>query len=76
MLGRDGGFAQLGDDGAVRLQLVGAVRIAQADGTQLLTELQQLGDLTYQDAKAEGFRTRDDFYAYWKQGRAYPGGDY
>ena len=31
----------------------------------LHTELQQLGDLTYQDAKAEGFRTRDDFYAYW-----------
>lgn len=28
---------------------------------------EQLGDLTYDDARAEGFKTRQDFYDYWTE---------
>lgn len=31
----------------------------------LTVEDQALGDLTYRDARAEGFKTRDEFQAYW-----------
>ena len=31
----------------------------------LTVEGQALGDLTYRDARAEGFKTRQDFQAYW-----------
>lgn len=29
-------------------------------------EQQRLGDLTFEQARAEGFRTRDEFFAYWR----------
>lgn len=32
----------------------------------LAVEGQALGDLTYRDARAEGFKTRDEFQAYWR----------
>lgn len=42
----------------------------------LAVEGQALGDLTYRDARAEGFKTRDEFQAYWRSlydGRWDPG---
>lgn len=42
----------------------------------LAVEDQALGDLTYRDARAEGFKTRDEFQAYWRSlydGRWDPG---
>lgn len=49
------------------------VRIRNTDGLTIChilvssVEQQQLGDLTFEDARREGFNTRDDFYSDWCQ---------
>lgn len=33
----------------------------------IAAELQTLGNLSYQEAKAEGFKSRDEFFDYWRE---------
>lgn len=35
--------------------------------TVLGVDLQRVGDITYDSARREGFKTRDDFWAYWTE---------